>query len=118
VPPIVLEELGRHIEAFGPGPGGVLHHQRGGYTHSNAFNWLWRSTQRSAGVTGTTWRFHSLRHAFASALISAGCSVKAVADAMGHESPTTTLATYAQLWPGDEDRIRSAIASAWILEDS
>jgi hypothetical protein len=36
---------------------------------------------------------------------------------MGHESPTTTLATYAQLWPGDEDRIRSAIASAWIFED-
>jgi len=39
--------------------------------------------------------------------------VKAVADAMGHQSSTITLTTYASLWPGDEDRIRQAIATAW-----
>jgi hypothetical protein len=39
--------------------------------------------------------------------------VKAVADAMGHQSPAITLQTYASLWPGDEDRIRAAIDLAW-----
>lgn len=118
VPSMVLDELGRHVEAFGPGPQGVLLHHDNAFLHDNAFNHTWRRTQHAAGITAGTWRFHSLRHAFASSLISAGCSVKAVADAMGHESPTTTLRTYASLWPGDEDRVRSAIAAAWTAEDS
>ena len=54
-------------------------------------------------------RFHDLRHAFASALISAGCSVKAVQRALGHASASITLDTYGHLWPGDEDRIRQAV---------
>ena len=59
-------------------------------------------------------------HAFASALISAGCSVKAVQRALGHASASTTLDTYGHLWPGDEDRIRQAVdaAHAQRAEDS
>jgi len=38
---------------------------------------------------------------------------RSVLDVLGHSSPSTTLKTYASLWPGDEDRIRSAIASSW-----
>ena len=48
-------------------------------------------------------------HAFASMLISAGCSVKAVSRALGHSSAATTLNLYSHLWPGDEDRIRDAV---------
>jgi integrase len=118
VPAMVLDELARNVETYGRGPEGVLLHHDGAFLHDNAFNWRWRRTQAAAGLTAGTLRFHSLRHAFASALISAGCSVKAVADAMGHQSPTITLKTYASLWPGDEDRIRSAIAEAWAAEDS
>jgi integrase len=54
-------------------------------------------------------RFHDLRHAFASALISTGCSVMAVQRALGHASASTTLDTYGHLWPGDEARIRQAV---------
>ena len=118
VPALVLDELARHVKAFGPGPQGVLLHSAGAFLIDNAFNHQWRQTQRRAGLEAGAWRFHSLRHAFASALISSGCSVKAVAVAMGHESPATTLRTYASLWPGDEDRVRLAIASAWQVEDS
>jgi len=57
------------------------------------------------------------RHAFASSLISAGVSVKAVADAMGHENATVTLRTYASLWPGDDDRIRDALEDVWKIAD-
>jgi integrase len=48
-------------------------------------------------------------HTFASALISAGCSVKAVQSALGHESAAVTLDTYGHLWPSDEDKTRAAI---------
>ncbi len=118
VPSSVVDELGRHVKTYGPGRDGVLLHVAGDFMDQNAFNGAWRQTQRAAGLTPGTWRFHSLRHAFASSLISAGCSVKAVAVAMGHETPTTTLNTYASLWPGDDDRIRAAIESAWRAEDS
>jgi integrase len=66
----------------------------------------WRRTRERAGVDV---RFHDLRHAFASMLISAGCSVKAVSAALGHSSAATTLNLYSHLWPGDEDRIRDAV---------
>ena len=49
-------------------------------------------------------------HFYASALIAAGCSVKAVQMALGHKSAKMTLDTYSHLWPGDEDRIRAAIS--------
>jgi len=109
----VLAEIARHLQEHGPGPQGVLLHDGARFTRDNAFNWRWRRTQAASGLNRGPFRYHWLRHAFASALISAGCSVKAVADAMGHQSPSITLSTYASLWPGDEDRIRSAIAAAW-----
>ena len=74
-------------------------------------------TKADANLEVGRLHFHWLRHSFASSLISAGCSVKAVADAMGHENPAVTLKVYASLWPGDEDRVRSAIAAAWETAD-
>ena len=64
-------------------------------------------TRKRAGLEGI--RYHDLRHAFASMLVSAGCSVKAVSAALGHSSAATTLNLYSHLWPGDEDRIRDAV---------
>jgi integrase len=72
-----------------------------------AFGHQWRQARKRAGVDGI--RFDDLRHAFASTLISAGCSVKAVSKALGHASAATTLHPYSHLWPGDEDRITDAV---------
>ncbi len=55
--------------------------------------------------------FHDLRHHYASALIAAGCSIKAVQEALGHANASETLDTYSHLWPTDEDRIKDAIAA-------
>lgn len=56
-----------------------------------------------------------LRHAFASMLISAGCSVKAVSKALGHASAATTLNLYSHLWLGgrgpDQGRRRPGAGS-------
>ena len=76
------------------------------------------SSQRLASVCGEgsgrfPMRFYEMRHAYASALISAGCSVRAVQHALGHAKPSTTLNLYSHLWPGDEDRLRLAVDAAF-----
>jgi integrase len=74
----------------------------------NRFSQTWARAVERVGLPAGT-RYHDLRHTFASALIAAGCSVKAVQTALGHESATTTLNTYAHLWPSDSDRTRAAL---------
>ncbi|MET1002964.1 MAG: hypothetical protein ABWZ15_14225 [Acidimicrobiia bacterium] len=50
-----------------------------------------------------------MRHHFASLLIAASCSVRAVCDVLGHASAVETLNTYSHLWPTDHDRVRDAV---------
>jgi integrase len=100
---VVLAEVGRHIED----PTGFVLHEGGEPVEHLRFGAGWKATTTGAGLEGM--RFHDLRHHYASALISAGCSVKAVQRALGHSSATTTLDVYGHLFPGDEDRIRAAV---------
>lgn len=55
-------------------------------------------------------RYHDLRHHYASLLIHSGLSVKEVQARLRHGSAKTTLDTYAHLWPDTEDAARSAVA--------
>ena len=59
-------------------------------------------------------------HFFASGLIASGCDVVAVQRALGHAKSTTTLTTYAHLWPTAEDRVcamrqRASSPRSWVL---
>ena len=74
--------------------------------HQNTVGHRWRSTLARAGVSGV--RLHDLRHFYASGLIASGCDVVAVQRALGHTKSTTTLTTYAHLWPSAESRVRDA----------
>ena len=56
---------------------------------------------RRAGLPAI--RFHDLRHAFASLMLSQGVRVDLVAQMLGHSSPMQTLQTYAHLMPGDQE---------------
>jgi integrase len=78
----VADHVGRRHDGF------VLH-RRGEPVDWQAFGHQWRKTRKKAGLDSI--RYHDLRHAFASMLISAGCSVKAVSVALGHSSAATTL---------------------------
>jgi len=71
--------------------------------HQNTVGHWWRLTKKAAKVEGFT--LHDLRHFW---LIAAGCDVVTVQHALGHASATTTLSTYAHLWPNAEDRTRAA----------
>lgn len=80
----------------------------------------WHRACRLGGVSGLT--LHDLRHFYASGLIAAGCDVVTVQRALGHAKATTTLNTYAHLWPTAEDRTRAAasglLASCGLSADS
>lgn len=55
-------------------------------------------------------RFHDLRHYYASLLISSGLDVKVVQTRLRHASAKTTLDTYGHLWPDSDDTTRAAIS--------
>lgn len=56
---------------------------------------------------------HALRHYYASTLLDAGESIKAVSEHLGHSSAGFTLATYTHLMPSSEERTRVAVDAAW-----
>lgn len=104
-----LEQQNEHVRVHTPDgePSRWLFYEEGKPWHDNLVDHRWRSTRADAGVA---YKLHELRHYFASGLIAAGCDVVTVQRAMGHASATTTLSTYAHLWPTAEDKTRSAAA--------
>ena len=55
-------------------------------------------------------RFHHLRHFYASLLISKGLDVKVVQARLRHASAKTTLDTYGHLWPDSDETTRAVIS--------
>ena len=112
-----LEQIASHIEHHGAGEHGVLLHAAGRPLNSNRMDWRWERTAKNVRPELT---FHTLRHHYASSLLSSGrCSIVAAQRALGHSAASITLDTYGHLMPSDSDRIRSAIDEAWdAAEDS
>jgi integrase len=54
-------------------------------------------------------RFHDLRHYFASLLIASGTDVKTAQARLRHASAKTTLGTYGHLWPDRDESTRTAV---------
>ena len=77
--------------------------------HQNTVGARWRATFKRGQLDGI--RLHDLRHFYASGLIADGCDVVTVQRALGHAKASTTLDTYARLWPSGEDRTRRAASS-------
>lgn len=107
LPDELVAILSEHIRQHTPTgePTRWLFDEGGKPWHDNLADYRWRSTRTDAGVN---FKLHELRHYFASGLIAAGCDVVTVQRAMGHASATTTLSTYAHLWPSAEDKTRAA----------
>lgn len=66
----------------------------------------WNKAAKTVGTDATT---HDLRHCFASVLIRAGLSIKAIQRLLGHKSAVETLDTYGHLMGDEDDRSRAAI---------
>jgi integrase len=108
----VVDALSAHLASHHRDPGEpVLLDPEGLPVRSGRFGHTWRRAVRAAGAPGL--RFHDLRHTFASTLLSRGVSIKAVADWLGHASPTITLTTYAHLMPADDAVARRVLDDAF-----
>jgi integrase len=78
--------------------------------HDQAWSKLWRGWREAAGWpdAGT---FHSLRHYYATALISSGADPTDVQRALRHSSLRITLETYVHWWPKKQRR-RNVVGTA------
>jgi integrase len=80
--------------------------------HFNSY--VWKPALVAADIPTTRANgCHALRHHFASVLLDAGESVKALSEYLGHSDPGFTLRTYTHLMPSSHDRTRRAIDTAW-----
>lgn len=112
LPEAVAVELAEHLRRHGAQSDQLFFTSREHKPlNRNYFNsHLWRPALLAAGVEpGRANGMHALRHFYASVLIDAGESVKAVAEYLGHADPGFTLRVYAHLFPSSEDRARSAV---------
>lgn len=95
--------------------------------HRSVFNqYDWKAALAAAGVIPPREKgspryaaapddgMHALRHAYASVLLDAGESIKALSEYLGHSDPGFTLRTYTHLMPQSEARTRQAIDAAFV----
>jgi integrase len=72
--------------------------------------YLWGPAVVEAGMDRVrTNGMHALRHWYASVLLEAGVSIKALSEYLGHADPGFTLRTYTHLMPSTEDKAREAV---------
>jgi len=84
----------------------------------NYFNtYIWHKALAKAGVErgadDDSTGMHALRHHYASVLLDAGESIKAVSEYLGHADPGFTLRTYTHLMPSSHERTRKAVDDAF-----
>jgi integrase len=103
----------------------LLHSRERKAMNRNYFNtFLWKPALVSAGIiearaAGARYEpsrdhgMHALRHFYASVLLDAGESVKALAEYLGHADPGFTLRTYTHLMPSSPARTRGAVDRAF-----
>jgi integrase len=112
LPDAVGTELAEHLRRW-PAEGDdlVFTSREGKPINRNHFNpYTWKPALQAAAVPPTRDNgMHALRHFYASVLIDAGESVRAVADYLGHADPGFTLRVYAHLFPSSEERARKAV---------
>lgn len=104
--------LWRHLATYREGVGGFVFStpRRTRVTRQTAGD-VWRGATVTMGLKDRS-GWHELRHHHASLLISAGLSVVAVAERLGHKDATETLQTYGHLWPTDHERAVAAVDAA------
>lgn len=102
--PIGLEALSRRLEV-GTVPLFVTEDQGARLHHSN-FATEWRRAKRA---TQLSWRFHDLRHTYATLLIEEGVGSVALAAMLGHSRPSVTYDIYAGFFRDPIETVRKEL---------
>ncbi|QYC44947.1 Transposase [Nonomuraea coxensis DSM 45129] len=114
LPQIAIDALAAHLQAFPAELDGFVFTapEGGPIVYNHFMDNVWRRAVKAADLPAGTGP-HALRHAYASTLIAAGESVKAVSERLGHKNAAMTLNVYSHLFPDSEDRTRRAIDAAF-----
>ena len=76
--------------------------------HFNAY--VWKTALAATAIEPSRANgIHALRDFYASVLVDAGESIKALSEFLGHSEPGFTLRTYTHLLPTSEQRTRQAV---------
>jgi integrase len=107
VPRSLALELAAHVQRH-PGQT-VLTGRDGGQLPPWALERAIRTARGKVDGLPAGFRYHDLRHYFASLLIASGADVKAVQARLRHASAKTTLDCYGHLWPDRDESTRAAV---------
>jgi integrase len=111
VPQSLALELAEQVRQW---PGETLLTGRdGGQLSTWALERAFRSARGDVPGLPEGFRYHDLRHYFASLLIASGCDVKTVQARLRHASAKTTLDTYAHMWPDRDESTRAAVEAVF-----
>jgi integrase len=103
-PSLVRSGLLAEIEAHDDDGFRVSWNDRDGNRHSGLCENEREAVATVAQYSGSSLRFHDLRHSYATWLISSGLPVNEVARVLGHEQVTTTLNRYTHSLPDTDAR--------------
>ncbi len=114
LPDAVAEAIAEQVGRFPSSSGLVFVTRENKLLNRGYFNpYIWKKALASADVDPTRDNgMHALRHYYASVLLDAGESIRALADYLGHADPGFTLRVYTHLMPSSEDRARTAMDRA------
>jgi len=112
LPDVVALELAEHLRRYPLDDNGLIFTSREGRPlNRNYINArIWKPALAAAGVEPNRENgMHALRHFYASTLLDAGESIRAVSEYLGHADPGFTLRVYCHLLPSSEGRARRAV---------
>ena len=112
VPLSLIEQCSAQITAYGRYET-LLTGEDGGQLSTWAIERAMRKARSEVKGLPAGFRYHDLRHYFASLLIAHGADVKTVQARLRHGSAKTTLDTYGHLWP-DKDESTKAVIDALV----
>lgn len=101
-------QLSAHVQAFGCSPW-LLTNRWGRQLTPWTLEVAFREARAQVPDLPAGFRFHDLRHYFASLLIADGHDVKLVQQRLRHASARTTLDTYSHLWPDKNEAARATV---------
>lgn len=101
-------QLSAHVQAYPSAPW-VLANRWGNQLTPWTLEVAFREARDQVPGLPGGFRFHDLRHYFASLLIADGHDVKLVQTRLRHASARTTLDTYSHLWPDKNEAARATV---------
>lgn len=108
VPASLIADCSAQISAYGR-HGSLLTGEDGRQLSPWAIERAMRKARSKVEGLPGGFRYHDLRHYFASLLIADGADVKTVQARLRHASAKTTLDTYGHIWPDRDESTRAAV---------